>query len=866
MRSISTDKDKSTIYVTLANHWSYVGIGWQLGLESCALSVIDSLAMADYEPSVKTCLNLDARAYELLAEHYPEIMDKFRRYLLAGKLEIIGGTYGQPMGSMVSGESCLRQMVIGQQAVRRVLGIYVDTFLEEEEFSHPQIPQLVKLAGYRFASQAQCDTWGKHGNPPRTDSVFQWQGADGTIVPANPVNALVFHPPCVTKDIDWLCTASGRETVAGFQKNSAPPLVLKWTEFGWGPRELEGLTPNKFYPERFAELAAEYPTEFVTMGQFLERFGACGEIVRLRMDDYQKLLPWGIGGDQLRRFIREVEAILLAAERLDAVAYAVGNAEAQAPAELEEAWKDLLIGQSHDVSLCEYTRWGGGLNPPVNPVLDAHFITWGALGYRHLDAAKVRAKNVLAKAMAGLTALLSGGAAIASAVNGSSLALTAFNPGPGIRKRVLETGKLQLGALAAQELCLLDDHKQPLPCQFLDVVRNEQNHILAANLLFQADSLPEMGYASWQLVADNTMMPSSATTDLHIEETGLMLENSCLRLRLDPCSGGIASLVDKLSGVDCIHANQPFPTLRREGDQVKADISWIEHGPVRATVLSVAKFPGIDMEVRTSLAAGAAYADVHVRLFVHTPPPPPQPPAGGFKNGWILPLEIEDGYWFAFAPGFVPSEIRRDYPFGVESCTKDVVDSLTFLDLMRPDNSGLLLLHGGTQYFKRQQDGSLANLVVREWESHFTGERGCPRVVDYRYRLMPHTAALTDRERLNAAAAFDLPVPCAVHASSNAAQSTGGFFAVHGAAVMSSLRRTVENQLEVRVLRTDDGPGKVQLTGPLCSGAAVQADALGRITGTALRSADGSIELQLRPWELNNLRVQWSKMPDEECK
>ena len=864
MQPISADKDKSTIYVTLANHWSYVGIGWQLGLESCALSIIDSLAMADYEPSVKTCLNLDARAYELLAEHYPEIMDKFRRYLLAGKMEIIGGTYGQPMGSMVSGESCLRQMVVGQQAVLRVFGIYVDTFLEEEEFSHPQVPQLVKLAGYRFASQAQCDTWGKHGNPQRSDSVFQWQGADGTIVPANPVNALVFHPPCVTKDIDWLWTASGRETISGFQKNSAPPLVLKWTEFGWGPRELEGLTPNKFYPERFAEMAAEYPTEFVTLGQFLERFGDFGEIVRLRMDDYQKLLPWGIGGDQLRRFIREVEALLLAAERLDAVAYAAGSAEAQAPAELEDAWKDLLIGQSHDVSLCEYTRWGGGLNPPVNPVMDAHFIAWGALGYRHLDAAKVRSKTVLAKAMTGLTARLAGGAV--KSATGNSLTLTAFNPGPVIRKRVLESGKLQLGTLAAKDLRLLDEHKQPLPCQLLDVIRNEHDHILAANLLFPADVIPEMGYASWRLVADNAELPSPTATDLHLEETGLVLENSCLRLRLDPCSGGIASLVDKLSGVDCIHASKPFPTLRREGDQVKADISWIEHGPIRSTVLAVARVPGIDMEVRTSLAANAAHADVHVRLFVHTPPPPPQPPPGGFKNGWILPLEIEDGYWFVFAPGFVPAEIRRDYPFGVESCVKDVVDALTFLDLMQPDGSGLLLLHGGTQYFKRLQDGTLANLVVREWESHFTGERGCPRVVDYRYRLMPHTAALTDRERLNASAAFDLPVPCAVHASTDESRSTGGFFTLHGPAVLSSLRRTMENQLEVRVLRTDDGQGEVQLAGPLCPGAASQTDALGRITGKVWRNINGVIGLQLRPWELNNLRIQWSKTPDEKCK
>ena len=50
------------ICITLCNHWSYIGIGWQLGLESCVLSAVDAMGMADLEPHVKTCLELDARA------------------------------------------------------------------------------------------------------------------------------------------------------------------------------------------------------------------------------------------------------------------------------------------------------------------------------------------------------------------------------------------------------------------------------------------------------------------------------------------------------------------------------------------------------------------------------------------------------------------------------------------------------------------------------------------------------------------------------------------------------------------------------------------------------------------------------------
>ncbi len=33
--------------VTLCNHWSYIGIGWQLGIESCVLSASDAMEMVD---------------------------------------------------------------------------------------------------------------------------------------------------------------------------------------------------------------------------------------------------------------------------------------------------------------------------------------------------------------------------------------------------------------------------------------------------------------------------------------------------------------------------------------------------------------------------------------------------------------------------------------------------------------------------------------------------------------------------------------------------------------------------------------------------------------------------------------------------
>jgi len=183
------------ICVTLCNHWSYTGIGWQLGLESCVLSAVDAMGMADRAPHVKTCLELDALAYQLMAEKFPEVAARLKKYLAEDKVEIIGGTYGQPMGTMFSGESNIRQLVYGRETIRKALNYEVATFLDEEEFSHPQIPQIALGAGYRYASLAQVDTWGRAGIPYLEVNAFKWKGMDGSEILSTPKNSLFGYSP-----------------------------------------------------------------------------------------------------------------------------------------------------------------------------------------------------------------------------------------------------------------------------------------------------------------------------------------------------------------------------------------------------------------------------------------------------------------------------------------------------------------------------------------------------------------------------------------------------------------------------------------------------------------------------------------------
>ncbi len=860
---------KPDLCFTLLNHWSYTGIGWNLGLESCAQSIADSLDMADYEPSVKTGINLDALTYELVAEHYPHLIRRLRKYLDARSVEIVGGTFGQPMGSMVSGESNLRQLAVGQQTITRVLGGPVAVFLEEEEMSHPQIPQMLALTGYRYASMAQCDTWGRHGAPSMEESVIWWEGADGTRMLSVPFGPLVFHPPMVTHDIDWLWTDEGRATLARMQGGRAP-LALKWTEFGW--EKLTGKSINKFDPELFKSLSEKFNVEYVTVEQYLDRQMAEVDAPavasrRFVVDDFAKLLPWGIGGDQIRRFGREVEAVLLAAERFEAVAHTL-RLDLDEAGELHAAWRRLLAAQSHDVSLCEYTRHQGAA-PPADPVLDAHFQTWGSYGYRFMDEAVATGRQVLTRSLQ----LIAQEVGSANDAPSGGLAAVVFNPCGFERAALVTTGNLQLEELNYRAVQIVNGAGERVPSQVLSSERASDGRLVCAEVVFVAPALPSVGYDTLFL-ATNSSGGEAPATDLRIDQGALVLENSLVRVTLDPVSGAVCSLFDRRSGKEMLAATtRPFPTLTGEANGssplarpphtpvapynsalTQSTFAWLETGPVRARVRAThPDTRGLRIEITVALTASSPDVEVQVRVFADLPPK-----VGEAKiNGWQFPLEITEGYWLEFVPAFAVATLLRDFPFGVEPSRKDAFTALSWLDLLAPDGSGLLLLHGGTQFFQRRAGGAIANLVMREWESHFTGEFGWPRACNYRYALRPHGSDFTNTDRVQAAAAFDQKPRCVVSAPhTGTLPKRQRFIGVEGhGAMLSAFRRPTagDDSCELRLIECEGETSRARIMTSLTFDSPQPTDALGQPSDVGLPPSD---DIALRPWEIKNFKMQ----------
>ena len=577
------DDPQQGVCVTLCTHWSYIGIGWQLGIESCVLSVTDALEMADRPPHVKTCLNMDARAYEVIAQQFPEVARRLKEYLAEGKVELIGGTYAQPMGTTFSGESNIRQLVVGRETIRKALDYEMVTFLEEEEFTHPQVPQIVAQSGFRYASLAQCDTWGRAGIPVLDFNAVRWKGIDGTAIRTIPKNPLFGYSPDLKK----------LAALPVFQKLQAlgKPLIFTWEEFGWeSPEQPSYLTT----PAKYKEFAERMPVEFVTCKEYLDKYGENPrEEIYLPMDAWNKSLTWGIGGDQLRIMDRKVEALLLAAERFDVIASTLGGPPQAAL--LDKAWKDLLTSQSHDVGLCEYSRWQGNRMAPLDRIEDRHNFTWGAIGYSHLDAAQKQGQAALDASLDHLTARIN-----SQANQRGDHAIAVFNPSGWDRTDLVETGRIYPIAEKAAGVIVRDRTGRVVPSQVIKADKDAEGHLVVASLAFVVENVPGVGYDTYYL--DFTPAPPApAATALRFDQTNLTLENEHLQVRLDPVNGGIGNLIDKRSGSEMLDAAQggfpvftgkpnpnlplrPKPPERYDSSKSKAQIDWVETGPVRATV------------------------------------------------------------------------------------------------------------------------------------------------------------------------------------------------------------------------------------------------------------------------------------------
>jgi len=322
--------------VTAVGH-AHIDTAWEWPLREarrkCARSFSNQLALMEEYPDYVFACSQPAQ-YAWMKETYPDLYERIRAKVASGQWEPVGAMWVEADCNLPSGESLVRQLLLGQRFFLAEFGHAAKELWLPDVFGYPgSLPQLIAEAGCDYFLTQKL-SWNELNKPAH--HTFMWEGIDGTRI-------FTHFPPADT----YNGTFDVREVVhsaAEFKDHprSARSLYL----FGWGDG---GGGPEPDMVEtahRLRDLAGAPKVELGRADAFFERAAGEAKDLTTWVGELYFELHRGTYTSQARtkRLGRQAEQGLRAAEL-----WSVAAGRDYPAAELESAWKTLLLNQFHDI-------------------------------------------------------------------------------------------------------------------------------------------------------------------------------------------------------------------------------------------------------------------------------------------------------------------------------------------------------------------------------------------------------------------------------------------------------------------------------------------------------------------------------------
>jgi len=535
-------------------------------VEVCKNTFTSVLNMMDARPDF-TYTQSAAAYFDWMERLYPDVFHRIQQRVKDGRWEIVGGMWVEPDCNLPSGESWMRHLLYAKRYFRNTLGADVKIGWNPDSFGYNgNMPEFYTDAGID-AFITQKIGWNEYNVFPYR--LFWWQSADSSRVlsyfPFDYVNT-VDNP---FQLVDWLRQFDAN---TGFEKMM---ILFGVGDHGGGPSDemIDRI-------ERLKKLDI-YPTiEYGTAKQYLD-WVKNHDLSTLPVWNDELYLEYHQGTyttqAKMKEWNRRSEVLLTNAEKLSSLASLFskpyrGN-------DLEEAWRNVLFNQFHDILP------GSGIRE------------------NYIDATEKFQKSK----MIGTHELDQSMQTIARNVNTSKVK----KGKPVIVMNTLSWNRTDVIHLALPEgdensYSIFDLSGKELPSQIQIVDKYHRE------LLFTASDIPSMGYRTYALV---TKPSSKKSTNLNSSLTGI--ENQLLRVTIDTSTGWVSSIFDKRNGKELLSgAGNELQILE---DKPKAWDAWnvgltgvkfpsrlrkiefVENGPVRATIRITRDYlkPGVQKDPPT---------------------------------------------------------------------------------------------------------------------------------------------------------------------------------------------------------------------------------------------------------------------------
>jgi alpha-mannosidase len=276
----------------------------------------------------------EAVLYRWVEEYEPALFKRIQKLVKAGKWNVMGGWYLQPDCNMPSGESFIRQIMLGKRYFREKLGVEPKTAVNLDPFGHTRgLVQILAKSGYTaYLCCRPGDEWCK-----LPGDEFVWVGYDGSEILAGRASA-------------HYCSIGGKERErleAWLSRNPDKDLVIHlWGigNHGGGPsrKDLEDL--EKLQAERTdLEIVHSTPDAY-----FKELEARRASLPRRSRD----INPWAVGCytsmTRVKQGHRRLENELYSGEKMITAAWSQ-DLLAYPKEDLRKATEDLAFSQFHDI-------------------------------------------------------------------------------------------------------------------------------------------------------------------------------------------------------------------------------------------------------------------------------------------------------------------------------------------------------------------------------------------------------------------------------------------------------------------------------------------------------------------------------------
>nr|XP_027214752.1 alpha-mannosidase 2C1-like [Penaeus vannamei] len=285
-----------------------------------------------------------AQQWAWCKQYYPELFERVKLQVQAGKFLPVGGTWVEMDGNIPSGESFVRQFLHGQRFYQQELGVTCKEFWLPDTFGYSaQIPALMRHMDLsRFLTQKL--SWSMVNKFPHHN--FTWEGIDGSTV-------LAHFPPGDSYNMNTTVEEAVR-TVKNLEDKgrvSTSAFLFGYGDGGGGP------TQDMLERARRLKDADGCPKMNIVTPDVLfstlesEQHNMCRWVGELYLELHNGTYT---SQADMKRLCRSAEFHLRDAEFLLSAASASLGVAASALLQtslesLDSAWKKVLLNQFHDV-------------------------------------------------------------------------------------------------------------------------------------------------------------------------------------------------------------------------------------------------------------------------------------------------------------------------------------------------------------------------------------------------------------------------------------------------------------------------------------------------------------------------------------